>query len=314
MKRCTILRWANKYFFFTAVIFIALVLKNLFEHSLENSHKQLNALSHPILPLTQETTCIHFQFASILKAVEWIRVLQNNDLENSSPIYSNEFRRFIKISYLDRNFMPVYYFGSSYLAILKKDKQGSRLLMERWKLNDPTNWKPFYHLGHLLYSDFDDYKEAASNILRASQMEGAPFWLSSLGIRLLAEEGLEETSLALSVELYETLSDPLAKDRLARRIRSLNYMRQKRERERALSEYTKRKGHSPSRIEELTPFLSTRELASSPVLVIHKKETLLLLNETFPFLYNRENQALGLKDKVLEKELSLTGIHRIKQR
>jgi len=167
-------------------------------------------------------------FNTVIADLLWVHLLQAAD---HRPLkeggVSWEYAMLDGLLTLDPRFHTAYSFGASFVFIFRKDRTGARALLERWTRAAPLDWRSHYNLGFFLFHDERRYAEAAPAILRATALDGAPEWLSSLGVRLLSESGAHLSSLQTAMGLYGTLTDDEAKFRLRRNIRSLNYLIQK---------------------------------------------------------------------------------------
>lgn len=149
-----------------------------------------------------------------------------------------------------------------------------------------------------------DYEGGAKEILRAAQLERAPGWLASLGVRLFSESGEAFAALQLSVPLYQSLQDSEGRERLARRIRSLNYTLQKAAWRESLEKFHSRFQRTPTSLDELekqTPHEKIDRLLSQ---ISSANEPISLLAERFSFRYDPLSRSiegnLSTEDRFLE--------------
>ncbi|NBY20473.1 hypothetical protein EBQ74_09595 [bacterium] len=249
-----------------------------------------------------------FGFNSLIGASIWVKLLQNSD---HRPVQEDrlswEYAQLDALTTLDPNNFRAYDFGSIFISTLRRDKLGGKLLIEKWTKKRPNSWRPWYLLGihHML--ELKDYSSAPAFILKASKMHGAPDWLSSLGIRLMSESGKLYPALKTSLELLPQLQNREAIERVAFRIRSLNYRIQKNQWQETLNDYVKSKHAVPTSLDELQ-FVrnkSNRELSS--IVEAEKNNSLaqLLLSETFNFKIDRNKKTIVSaepeKTEILEK-------------
>ena len=168
-------------------------------------------------------------------------------------------------------------------------------------------------LGVHLYEEMADYAGAAPHILRASTMENAPLYLSSLGIRLLSEEGSLINALEAAVDLIKTSTNPVTIGRLALRIRSLNYNFQKSQWKQALAEYKKLHKKNPTGLSEIRPYLQNSPRAISSVLTTESsslpKLVKELMKERFSFRYSDNSKEIEAVDEEQEKLLGNAGVN-----
>jgi hypothetical protein len=204
-------------------------------------------------------------FNNLIGAGIWVNLLQNSDYHPvKDEQVSWEFAQVDTLTTLDPNNIRAYDFGSLFISVLRRDKLGGKLLIEKWTKKQPHYWRPWYLLGSHYFLELHDYAAAAPLILKSSKMAGAPPWLSSLGIRLFSESGQLYQALKTSLELLPQLKDPESKSRIAYRIQSLNYRIQKRFWEEALENYLKKNKKPPTNMDELSQLIASkkRELSS----------------------------------------------------
>lgn len=248
-------------------------------------------------------------FGTSLAGLLWIRFLQAHSHE---PIpdgeLSWEFVQLDTVTSLDPRFDRAYDYGSILLSILRQDKLGARLILERWVKRRPNRWRPRYLLGFHLFSELGLYAEASEQILRAAELPGAPFWLSALGVRLLSEAGALRQALQLTVELYASTNDPRKHDRLMRRVRSLNYAIQKSEWEQAAARFLRRAGRAPASLSDLERVARREPSALEPSAV--PEPVARALEERFPFRWDSARKTVMPMRDPREWGLEPVGIFR----
>ncbi|NBX67918.1 MAG: hypothetical protein EBR01_03015 [Proteobacteria bacterium] len=242
----------------------------------------------PILASYQSSAIERYSFGfnNLIGASIWVKLLQNSD---HRPVQEDrlswEYAQLDALTTLDPNNFRAYDFGSIFISTLRRDKVGGKLLIEKWTKKRPNFWRPWYLLGMHHILELKDYASAPAFILKASKMHGAPEWLSSLGIRLMSESGRLYPALKISLELLPQLRNPEAIERVAFRIRSLNYRIQKNQWQEMLNNYLKSKHTIATKLDDLKAFgnSSNRELSS--IVEAEKNNSLaqFLLSETFIF-------------------------------
>jgi hypothetical protein len=240
----------------------------------------------------------------------WVQLLQqatHTPLQNKTVSW--EYAQLEAITALDPKFEEAYAFGAAFLSVFRQDKIGAWLLLEKWVKHRPTFWKSHYTLGYHLYAEMGDYASAAPHILTAASLQGAPVWLTALGIRLLSESGALAQALKVCLELYSTVKTPLGQDRIKQRIHAIRFQMEKIALQAALKEYRNKHHAEPPGLEALRPFVfQDRELASVVSVDDAPEELRSVLVETFPFLYDPKTRSIQapLSDK--ELRLDQTGI------
>lgn len=255
----------------------------------------------------------HMGFPNLLADLIWIDLLQRASHEKlGQQRVSWEYAQLDAISTLDPNFERTYTFGVAYLSVFREDKLGAKLFLEKWVKKRPTYWHAHYALGHQLFRELGDFQGAAHHILKAASLEGAPAWLSALGIRLLSETGAQVNALEMAIGLYSEMKHPEARERLMARIRSLNFEMQKTAWTKALAVFKRAQQKKPQRIEEIARYLAPyrRSLAAHPLTEEEDRKLLPALREVFPFRYDPGKDEVVPAIDVLRLGLDKTGIFR----
>jgi len=250
-------------------------------------------------------------FKNLVADLLWIKLLQRAEhtkLESDSVSW--EYAQLQAITTLDPHFQRAFEFGASYLSVFRRDKLGARLLLEAWTRRQPNYWRTHYLLGYHLYFELGDYEIASKEILQAAEMEGAPSYLSSLGIRLLSESGALWQALELALEMYPQLGDLEARFRLQKRIRSLRYALEKARWDAALADYRTQRRKEPNGLLPLAPFLPDVGRELSAIDEDAAEDLLPLLREHFPFRYDSKSKSIVSSPSAEELGIDRAGIYR----
>lgn len=238
-----------------------------------------------------------FGFDSLLSSLLWVQVLQK---ASHAPVKSDEvsweYAQIDALTTLDPRFSEGYAYGAIYLSVLRRDKLGGKLLLEKWANRYPTYWRPVHMLGMHHYEELGDYAAAAPYILRAGGMKNAPKWLSSLGLRLLSESGSFLNAITTAIEMSKVSKDPLALDYITQRIRALNFQIQKKEFEEKFNNPNLSKPRALASLD----FNSQTDIPDSVREV---------LKEQFSFRWNTATKKPVALDPELEAKLGKVGIY-----
>lgn len=245
-------------------------------------------------------------FDYLVSDLIWIGLLQDASHETfKGPGLCWEYVQLDTVSRLDPMFQGTYYFGSSFLSVFRRDAAGAERLLTRFTQKYPMSWRAHYLLGAHQHLELHQEKEAAEQMLLAAKLEGAPEWLSSLGIRLLAGQADLWLPLRNALELYPFVVDTGAQLRLRLRIRSLWYHIQKNATEQALRSALKERelGDGMRIPTDITK--TGRELASLAEDLSLSEDLEEVLRERFQFRWNgklgRIEGELSDADRALEQ-------------
>ncbi|MCX6542941.1 MAG: hypothetical protein NTV05_00845 [Acidobacteria bacterium] len=151
-------------------------------------------------------------FHALLADVYWIRAIQHygDTRLSTSPNkqYSALYPLLDLATSLDPQFTVAYRFGAMFLAEPFPGGPGrvdqAITLLNKGLAAEPAKWQYAQDAGFVYYWWLQDYKQAAMWFDKASQIEGAPWWLRSLAATTLAQGGDRRSSRVLWMQLYET--------------------------------------------------------------------------------------------------------------
>jgi tetratricopeptide (TPR) repeat protein len=112
---------------------------------------------------------------------------------------------------LDPHLIVAYEFGSSFLA--PKPPNGAGMpqravaLAEFGIRNNPEEWRLYYDLGFIYYTDLKDYAKAADAFARGSRVPNAHPFLKLLAAQMAEHAGELQTARMLWQATYETSQD-----------------------------------------------------------------------------------------------------------
>lgn len=138
---------------------------------------------------------------------------------------------------LDPFFFDLYVLGGSFLAVVRDDAEGARLLLERGEAFRrrelqsyppeararfwPSEWQIPMTLGYVYIYELGDLVRGAEHFLEASKVPGAPPFLSRFAERLRQPDGLYQIGRRLLKFMLEGSRDGEARVRTAFKLRSL---------------------------------------------------------------------------------------------
>lgn len=302
--------------FLVAFVLIGLLAS---KYLIQNSSELHSAIQGPDLEAVQVSLRgdslkkLSFGFENLLSSLIWIRLIQD---AQHTPIQSNnlswEYSEVDAITTLDPNFDSAYHFGSMYVSFFRRDKEGGKRILEKWIKRRPNLWKAHHMLGMHYFLELQDYAAAAPHVLYASQLPGAPSYISSLGIGLLNQSGASLFALQSALDLFEASAQFESKKRLAKRIRGLRFHLQKQYWEEALARYQeKNPGKLPASISDCEPFFNAqpmRELSSAVTQEKPSADLQLLMAETFPFKLGSDRRSIEAVRPEQTKEFDNIGV------
>ena len=142
-------------------------------------------------------------------------------------------------------------FCGTLLAWVAKEPRKSVELLTRAIEADPTRWRYRYLRGFNNWYFMERLDLAREDFLKASELPGAPAFLSTMASRLVADEHGPTLARQFLQEMISKTSDPAAKKALKRKLKAAKLSERMYSIERAADEFRKAEGRDPTSIEEI---------------------------------------------------------------
>jgi tetratricopeptide (TPR) repeat protein len=169
---------------------------------------------------------------------------------------------------LDPHLLVAYQFGASFLAPKPPNGAGQSdravQLMEYGIQNNPNEWRLYYNLGFVYYTELKDYGKAADAFARGSQVPGAHPFLRVLAGLMAQHAGDFETARALWAATYQSSQDKLIRQNAAEHLRAVRVDEDVTNLQRAVTRFGERTGRLPSSISELVAAEGLRGIPVDP--------------------------------------------------
>lgn len=149
-------------------------------------------------------------FNGLMACLYWTRAVQYFGHRHYTHAESyNELAPLLEITTaLDPQMIPAYQFGASFLAPQPPNGAGEPAravqLMEFGIKHNPDNWKLYYNLGFVYYTELHDYKKASETFERGSEVPNAHPSMKILAARMAEHAGDYTTARMLWSATYET--------------------------------------------------------------------------------------------------------------
>jgi hypothetical protein len=200
---------------------------------------------------------LSLEYAPLVADIYWTRVVQyfgnkhagkQVDLRLLWPLLD-------VTSVLDPHLMPVYHFGSMFLSDAPPRGAGrpdlAAELIERGIRANPDQWRLYYDLGFVYYFDMKDYAKASQAFYEGSKNPQSLIWMKILAAKIAAEGNSAQTSIFLWKDVYDTATDPSIKENALNHLQLLQAQEDCEHLDALVTEYEKRFGRRPARINEL---------------------------------------------------------------
>ena len=167
---------------------------------------------------------------------------------------------------LDPHLIVAYEFGSTFLAQKPPegagDPDGAIALVERGIQKNPDNWRLYYNLGFLQYSEKHNYLGAARAFEAGSRVPGAHSSMRILAAAMAEHGGDETTARLLWATTYATATDKMIRSNAEKHLRALQVDHDVQELTKLVTTFERRTGHVPEAWSEL---IRERLLGGVPV-------------------------------------------------
>lgn len=196
-------------------------------------------------------------FDGLMACIYWTRTVQyfghRHALGSSSY---NELDPLLEITTaLDPHMIPAYQFGASFLAPAPPTGAGEPRraveLMQYGIQHNPENWRLYYDLGFVYYTELKDYKRAAEVFEQGSKAPNAHPFMKLLAA-LMAEHASDyETARMLWTATYESSKESNIRENAIEHLRAIRVDEDVTRLQEAVSRFEQQNGRLPSSLWEL---------------------------------------------------------------
>jgi tetratricopeptide (TPR) repeat protein len=156
---------------------------------------------------------------------------------------------------LDPRLLPAYEFGANFLA--PKPPLGAGLpdaalgLMDYGIEHNPDQWRLYYDLGFLYYTELKDYAKAADAFRRGAQLPVTNVYMGILAARMAQHAGEFDTARMLWRSTYENTKEPRIRQNAVEHLLALRVDEDVTQLENLVAKYREQKGRFPASMSDL---------------------------------------------------------------
>jgi tetratricopeptide (TPR) repeat protein len=156
---------------------------------------------------------------------------------------------------LDPKLLPAYQFGANFLA--PKPPSGAGLpgaalsLMKYGIEHNPDQWRLYYNLGFLYYTEFKDYAKAADAFKQGAALPVTSEYMSILAARMAQHAGEFDTARMLWVTTYESTKEARIRQNAVEHLLALQVDEEVTQLEQVVEKYRVQSGRLPSSMGDL---------------------------------------------------------------
>lgn len=196
-------------------------------------------------------------FGGLMACIYWTRTVQYfGHRHHINAASYNQLAPLLEITTtLDPNLMPPYEFGASFLAPPPPFGAGQPEraieLMKYGIAHHPDNWRLYYDLGFVYYTELKDYKSAGEAFEKGSRVPNAHPFMKLMAAQMNEHAGDFDTARLLWRSTYETSHDTSIKQNALEHLRCIKVDEDITNLQAAVTRFEERSGHPPSSIWEL---------------------------------------------------------------
>jgi len=210
-------------------------------------------------------------YGGLLADVYWTRAVQyfGSKHHNGAQHYELLAPLLEITTALDPQLLVAYEYGANFLAPKPPDGAGMPRraieLAEYGIRNNPNEWKLYYQLGFIYYTELQDYSAAADAFDRGSRVPNAHPWLKLLAAQMAEHAGDLQTARMLWTTMYQSTQDRSIRANAAAHLRALQVDEDVLVLERLVNIYRDKTGRVPNSFSDLEAAGLLRGTAADPL-------------------------------------------------
>jgi hypothetical protein len=214
---------------------------------------------------------ISLGYGGLLADVYWTRAVQyfGSKHHNGAQHYELLAPLLEITTALDPQLLVAYEYGANFLAPKPPDGAGMPRraieLAEYGIRNNPNEWKLYYQLGFIYYTELQDYAAAADAFDRGSRVPNAHPWLKLMAAQMAEHAGDLQTARMLWTTMYQSTQDRSIRANAAAHLRALQVDEDVLVLERLVNIYRDKTGRVPNSFSDLEAAGLLRGTAADPL-------------------------------------------------
>lgn len=196
-------------------------------------------------------------YSGLMAAIYWTRAVQYFGYQHHEG--SGDYRLLAPLlditTQLDPHLLPPYQFGSNFLS--PKPPNGAGMPEKALELanygveHNPDQWRLYYNLGFLYYTEFKDYSRAADAFARGAALPVHNEFMPILAARMAQHAGEFETARMLWTTTFQSTNDKQIQRNAIDHLQALRVDEDVTELEKLTATYHASTGHWPQSIGQL---------------------------------------------------------------
>jgi tetratricopeptide (TPR) repeat protein len=207
-------------------------------------------------------------FDGLMACIYWTRTVQyfGHRHFRQEQTY-NELAPLLEITTaLDPHLIPAYQFGASFLAPAPPNGAGEPdraiRLMEYGIQHNPDNWRLYYDLGFVYYTELHDYKRASEVFEQGSKVSSAHPFMKLLAAQMAEHAGDFMTARMLWSATFQTSNETNIRQNAMEHLRAIQVDEDVTHLQEAVARFAQNNGRPPASMAEL---VIAEQLPGTPV-------------------------------------------------
>jgi len=196
-------------------------------------------------------------YTGLLADIYWTRAVQYFGEQHHSG--SGDFRLLAPLlevtTELDPKLLPAYQFGANFLAPKPPNGAGlpgAALSLTKYGIeHNPDQWRLYYNLGFLYYTEFKDYPRAADAFARGSKLPVTNAYMPILAARMAQHAGEFDTARMLWFTTYQGTKEPRIRQNAVEHLRAVQVDEDITRLEQVIAKYRAQFGRTPTGMDDL---------------------------------------------------------------
>lgn len=196
-------------------------------------------------------------YTGLVADIYWTRAVQYFGYQHH--VQSNDFHLLAPLleiaTHLDPKLAPAYQFGSNFLSPKPPNGAGEpqkALALAKYGVEqNPDQWRLYYNLGFLYYTEFKDYASAADAFARGAKLPVTNDFMPIVAARMAQHAGEFDTARMLWFTTYQSTNDGQIRRNATDHLRALRVDEEVTQLENLVQRYTRQAGHAPRSMSDL---------------------------------------------------------------
>jgi tetratricopeptide (TPR) repeat protein len=196
-------------------------------------------------------------YTGLLADIYWTRAVQYFGEQHHKG--SGDFRLLAPLLQvaveLDPHMLPPYQFGANFLGPRPPNGAGlpgdALMLLKYGIANNPDQWRLYYNLGFLYFTEFKEYSKAAEAFARGAQLPLTNKFMPILAARMAQQGGEFETARILWYTTYQSTKEAAIRQNAVDHLKALQVDEEVTQLEKLVERYRQQAGRLPANLGDL---------------------------------------------------------------